>query len=107
MRLLYVSFALLTAFAIRPTAARADSIGTPGNGNALTVGQPANLAPGSLFTAGPKDLSFNPDSYTLLDSTGLPYGMVTLSKTKEPQSLFLLGTGALGLIGFSRRRPIL
>jgi hypothetical protein len=44
-------------------------------------------------------------AYTLFDQHGLPYGMVTMSKTNEPKSFFLFGTGALGLLGFSRRRP--
>ena len=60
-----------------------------------------------LFTGSVSDPTFTLGTYTLSDSDGLPYGIVTISKTSEPKSLLLFGTGALGLIGVSRRRPSL
>jgi len=150
MRSLFVSFALLAAFAL-PTAARADNFVISGGGSTLTFslassptpssagansfdvsdvaatfnGAPAtdgvsfftaasgglsdayfgDLSGDQLFTGSVSDPTFTPGIYTLSDSDGLPYGMVTISKTTEPKSLFLFGTGALGLIGISRRRP--
>ena len=59
---------------------------------------------GQYFTGDVLSPTFLPGIYAFNDGAGRDLGTITISSTPEPSSLFMLGTGILGLAGFGRRR---
>ena len=73
-----------------------------GNSNPIV-----NTVGAQLYTGGEGSPTFKLGTFDLNDFvTGAPAGTVKISSTPEPSSLPLLGTGALALLGFARKRII-
>jgi hypothetical protein len=73
-----------------------------GNSNPIV-----NTVGPQLYTGGEGSPTFKLGTFDLNDFvTGAPAGSLKIRSTPEPSSLLLLGTGALALLGFARKRII-